>query len=541
MSEDSKDSTKAISKASYSFLLGTLLSRFSGLSRDWSMAVCFGVTPLTAAFMAAFRFSNLLRRLLGEGTMHATFVPQYERLKKENEKSSIYFFRDLIITLCVTLIGIVLLIEGALYASTFVFNYSENDLEILHFSMLMWPGILFICLAAVNGSFLQCEGKFFLPSVAPVAFNIIWVAAVFLFTRFLNYEPKEAITGLSAAIVLAYGVHWLAMLPQVKKIITRRLHGEGGLWQGARPFSEAVRRLAGPLSLGVIGVGAAQINALLDIFFARQTDLAGPAYLWYAIRCQQVPLALIGIALSGTSLPAIARSIQNGNYDKARSFLQFALEKAFTLMWPATLVMWVLGYSGIDALFRHGAFSDDAVIQSLRCLWGYAIGLVPQTFVLLLSNICYSLGLYRVTTIAALASLVINVVLNAIMVYSFGLGSMSVAIATSISAFANLFILHRYLCNNQPLLKARLWDGQIALEFVFGIICASALAVFNYHFLPDPSYQISQGVFLAPNSGFHPVLKVLLFFSQIAAFGFGFYGLKRASARLFGERVPHPV
>lgn len=47
------------------------------------------------------------------------------------------------------------------------------------------------------------------------------------------------------------------------------------------------------LELRRIGVGAAQVNNALDAVFARYADSEGPAYLWYAIRLQQLPLALL--------------------------------------------------------------------------------------------------------------------------------------------------------------------------------------------------------------------------------------------------------
>ncbi len=56
-----------------------------------------------------------------------------------------------------------------------------------------------------------------------------------------------------------------------------------------------------PVLLSLIGVAATQVNNALDALFARAADLEGPAYLWYALRLQQLPLAFIGVGLTGRS------------------------------------------------------------------------------------------------------------------------------------------------------------------------------------------------------------------------------------------------
>ncbi|MCB1109073.1 MAG: murein biosynthesis integral membrane protein MurJ, partial [Chlamydiia bacterium] len=56
---------KILTRSARAFFSGTFLSRLTGFGRDLAMAVCFGATPAVAAFMIAFRFANLARRLFG--------------------------------------------------------------------------------------------------------------------------------------------------------------------------------------------------------------------------------------------------------------------------------------------------------------------------------------------------------------------------------------------------------------------------------------------------------------------------------------------
>jgi len=50
----------------------------TGLLRDIAMAFAFGTHSAIAAFMIAFRFSHLLRRIFGEGAMQSALIPHFE-------------------------------------------------------------------------------------------------------------------------------------------------------------------------------------------------------------------------------------------------------------------------------------------------------------------------------------------------------------------------------------------------------------------------------------------------------------------------------
>ena len=63
------------------------------------MAYCFGSSGALAAFMVAYRFANLARRLFGESPIASGFIPHFEQLRKESEESASRFFRDVFFSL----------------------------------------------------------------------------------------------------------------------------------------------------------------------------------------------------------------------------------------------------------------------------------------------------------------------------------------------------------------------------------------------------------------------------------------------------------
>src|SRR3954467_7863327 len=61
----------------------TMLSRVTGLIREFLVARAFGASAYTDAFFIAFRIPNLLRRLFAEGAFSQAFVPILSEYKNK--------------------------------------------------------------------------------------------------------------------------------------------------------------------------------------------------------------------------------------------------------------------------------------------------------------------------------------------------------------------------------------------------------------------------------------------------------------------------
>ena len=91
--------------------LGTLVSRILGYIRDMLIASYFGAGTSADAFYVAFRIPNLLRNLLGEGALSASFIPVFSEylIKKEEdawEVARLTFSILLVLLSVLTLLGI---------------------------------------------------------------------------------------------------------------------------------------------------------------------------------------------------------------------------------------------------------------------------------------------------------------------------------------------------------------------------------------------------------------------------------------------------
>lgn len=427
-----KDTIQTIRRSSRRFFSGTLLSRLTGMLRDMSMAYAFGTQPSIAAFMVAFRFAHLLRRLFGEGALQSAFIPEFEALRHQHEQRALAFFRDLSLTLTLFLILLIFIGSGLLAGFLWWGDLTFANQEIICLTLLMLPSLLFICLFGLNASFLQCEKSYFISSVAPVAFNGIWIATVL----YLRHMPAEqAMPWLACGVVLACFSQWALTVPQTWRSL------KGISLSSFCLTSPDLRLLFKPLVLGILGVAASQVNNAIDSLYARFAEAEGPALLWYAIRIQQLPLALFGIAIAGAVLPPLSRARKAQRWEEYNHFLHDALYRTWFFMLPLTAALFILGDTSVQFLYGRGDFGPHSVVQTTYCLWAYGIGLVPSALVLILAPASYAQSNYQLPAIASFLTMVLNILLNTLFIVGLGWGAISVAVATSLSAWVNFLLL----------------------------------------------------------------------------------------------------
>lgn len=456
------------------FFSGTLLSRISGLGRDLSMAFAFGDHPSVAAFMVAFRLSNLFRRLLGEGPLQSAFVPHFEGLRTQDSSKATFFFTKLIALITALVLGITFVSESALAALLYFGNLSEANTEIVYLTALLFPGLLFICLYGLNLSLLNCYDSFFLPSFAPFVCNLIWISAA-LYLR--HEDPSFAMSSLAIWVVVGFMAQWLLTVPLTLKHVKASLKD----WLKVE-ISPEIIKLMKTFSFGVIGVGAMQINSLADAFFGRYADIRGPTYLWYSIRLEQLAFAVFGIACVMTITPRLSRAIKSFNHKDAQDLFALSCKRIMTIMIPCTFAIVSVGLAAVNLVYGRGSFSEVAVLKTNSCLLAYGLGLIPSTFVLLFSAVYYAKDDFRTPTIISILVVVANLILNYVLVFLLNFGVVSTALSTSFGAWLNFCILY-------SLVSRQGWQIQYSFGRILNMVlccCVGAICAMSMgHFVFD--------------------------------------------------------
>jgi putative peptidoglycan lipid II flippase len=374
--------------------------------------------------------------------------------------------------------ALVLFLEGAIQAWLNFFSPQLQTQDIGRLTMIMTPGLIFICLFGLFSAILQCEGRFFLVGFSPVTFNLVWIGAAFCCK---DYLPDRAATLLALSIVLALAVQWLVMLPAVFRSFVPLLSWKE--WLRPAFFSKEIRALIAPFLFSLLGVSAVQINSAIDSLFAYTAEAQGPAYLWFAIRIQQFPLALFAIAFSSPLLPLLSQKIVSQDEEGFRYQLQFALKKCSLFLFPATGCLFALGLSGIHLLYGRGHFDFSSVCATAICLWNYSLGLLPAAFVILLSSAFYAKKDFKTPMRASLWSMLLHLILNTLLILFLHRNSSSVALATSLSSLFNCFYLIRQL-------GLASWGiGKKEIAFFFKLLCATLSATLLVLFVNESLWQ----------------------------------------------------
>jgi putative peptidoglycan lipid II flippase len=192
-------------------------------------------------------------------------------------------------------------------------------------------------------------------------------------------------------------------------------------------------------------MAAVQINSAIDPLFATFATIEGPAYLWYALRLQQLPLALVALALSSALLPSLSTLLEHHDHQGYKDQLKYGISRALFFMIPITALTLILAPLAINLLFGHGAFTSLAVIQSSYALFAYILGIIPMTLTQLFSIALFASKSYKIPAIASTLSVILSLLLNTLFIFYCELGAYSVAHSTSLSALFNALLLYYYL------------------------------------------------------------------------------------------------
>ena len=204
-------------------------------------------------------------------------------------------------------------------------------------------------------------------------------------------------------------------------------------------LSAGVKHVLKAMGPGALGAGVMQANMLVDVALASFLGSGAISYLFYADRFSQLPLGIVGIALSTALLPLLSRHIQKGEMVAAQDAQNRALEFALLLILPATFALILLAPSIIGVLFGHRKFGPQEVTATAQVLAAFATGLPAYVCVKIFATSFFARLDTKTPVKIALVCMVTNVVLNLVLMIPFSY--VGIAMATSLSSWLNFTLL----------------------------------------------------------------------------------------------------
>jgi putative peptidoglycan lipid II flippase len=162
---------------------GTLTSRLLGFTRDALIAALLGAGPIADAFLVAFQFINVTRRLLTEGALNAALVPGYLHVRgTEGSIAAAAFAGRVLGSVSLVLIAIAFVL-GLLMPTVIAvlapgFTGSPTLQLAIDNARMMLPYFAFVGPVTVMMGVLNAEHRFVLTAFSPVLFNLTMIATL---------------------------------------------------------------------------------------------------------------------------------------------------------------------------------------------------------------------------------------------------------------------------------------------------------------------------------------------------------------------------
>lgn len=410
----------------------TMVSRVLGFARDAMMAGVLGAGPAAEAFVVAFRLPNLFRRLFAEGALNAALVPIYaKRLERDGKESAIRFGGEAAVLLVLTMLVLTVLAMAFMPFVILVlapgFGADADTFALaVALSTITFPYLTFMALSALLSGMLNTVDRFGAAAAAPLLLNIVLIIAMGLsLSDLLPTLPAFALAwGVFIGGVLQFG------------LIAWDCHRAGILVHLPRPrLSPDIISLLRRMGPGVLSAGVSQINTVVSTMLASLLPAGAIAHLYYADRVAQLPLGVIGVAISVALLPLLSRQLSAKDMTGASESLNRALEIGLLFTLPATAALIAMPMPVVDILFQRGAFSPEDAQITAAITAAMAIGLPSVVLAKILSPAFFARGDTRTPLILAAISMAANVLLAVLLMQV--MGSVGIALAASLAAWIN--------------------------------------------------------------------------------------------------------
>lgn len=368
---------------------GILLSRLLGLLRQKLIANYLGAGWVSDAYNGAFKLTNFLQNLFGEGALSASFIPVYVKALHagDDEEADRIAGAVAAILALVTSIIIVLGILGAPIVVTLFVGGFEGETRALaiRLTRILFPGAGVFVMSAWCLGILNSHRRFFLSYVAPVFWNIAMIVALVV------YGPRRGEVDLAVVLAWASVIGALlqmgVQLPTVFKLLS---HFRPRLDFGFPPVREVVRNFLPAF----VARGVVQISTIIDTQLASYiVDKGTVTLLQNATTIYVLPISLFGMSVSAAELPEMSRDSGSdaAAFERIRARLNAALPRVAYFVVPSAIGFLVLGQAITSVLLEGGKFTQTMSLRTWAILAGAGVGLLASALGRLYSSTFYAL------------------------------------------------------------------------------------------------------------------------------------------------------
>lgn len=417
-------------RATVLLMIVTIVSKILGLFRDSVLASAYGTGKYAAVYSTANSISTILFAVIGTA-LATSLIPLYNKLASEDSAERAMGFLNsvvnLVVIVCLSIAGLGIIFAGPL-VKVFAPGY-QGDVYTLcvQYTRILLPSIVFVGLANIFTSYLQIKKRYVIPGFIGMPYSIIIIVSIYLS---LKTSPMVLVIGT----LIAISAKALFQLPFVYK--------EGYRYRPEINLKDPVMKDMMILILPVvIGVGANQINSIVDKSLASLLGTEVVASFSYAIKLYEFVQALFITSILAVIYPRLSSMIVSDRMDSFLNSLKKTMNVIIVALVPIIVGCIVLSRQIVEVLFQRNAFTSKDTTMTASILWIYVIGILAFALRDVLTRGFYSMEDSKTPMINSIISIVFNISLNLILVKP--LGYKGLAIATAVSAYIGLLLFNR--------------------------------------------------------------------------------------------------
>lgn len=438
-----------------------ILSKVTGFLRDITLSYFYGATSTSDAYIISITITSVLFSLIVLGISTA-YIPMFKQIEHENGIRSASIFTNNLINLVLIVTTVIIVIGGVFLDSIvklFAMGFDGETLEMaVKFTKIGLISIYFTSLTQLFTSHLQLKGKFIIPAMIGLPFNLIVIMAIFISYRW-------NVIFLAVGSLLAALVQLIFLIPTLRKINYRY-----------RPLVNVADKNIKKLVLVVfpimIGISIDQINLMIDKTLASALLEGGISALTYASRLNDFVQGIFVLSFVSVMFPLISNMAAQKKMDDFKTSISDVICSITVIVVPASIGIMVLADPIIRLLFGHGHFDERAIEITANALFFYSIGMIGYGFREILNRSFYSLQDSKTPMYNAALAVALNILLNFILSSYMGIGGL--ALATSISAL---------FCSILLMVSLRKKIGKLDMRGIFTTLMKVLIASFAMGFV----------------------------------------------------------
>ena len=466
----------------------TLLSALLGLFRDRLLNSYYLDTYPTGidAYTAAFTIPDFMFFILTSGALAVSFIPVFnQRLVTGNKKSAWELSSSVLnlLALATFIASILIMIFADPLVRYVVGPGLDEPGTILAINMMRVIAInpFLMSIATVLSSIQQAVGRFVFYALAPAVYNIGILIGIVWFTNGINIFGVQVFDGgiMGVALGVVFGAI-LQVIMSLVGLIGLGVDYEFKIYWKNHGFRSVLRLLpARSLDQGID-----YVNTIVNTNLSSRMGAGAMRSYQQATNLHQMPVNLIGVAISTAFFPKMTEDLGEGKEDEYLATFRVALRTIIWISLPVAIIaFFARGY--VVSFIKNGG---DPLIASV--LGTLVIAIFARSVFHIASRGFYARQDTRTPFIVSIVAVGLSTLL-AVLFTIWGFGPEGLGYAQSIGALLEIFILLGILNrkSNRKLFNKSFWKG--IWRMLIATAITGAVAYSMTKFFPLRSTDVS--------------------------------------------------